>query len=80
MEERTRYFKQVETNQSYIRKCVDVMNNPPLSLKCSGRWLSPSPVNTSTWVALIVRVTRPEMFAALTDFLGRGAGIFDEQP
>ncbi|KAI8983351.1 histidine kinase [Trametes punicea] len=35
-EERTRYFKQVETNQSYIRK-----------------WLSPSPVNTSTWVALI---------------------------
>ncbi|KAI0761686.1 histidine kinase [Trametes elegans] len=35
-EERSRYFKQVETNQSYIRK-----------------WLSPSPVNTSTWVALI---------------------------
>ncbi|CDO70926.1 hypothetical protein BN946_scf184829.g34 [Trametes cinnabarina] len=35
-EERTRYFKQVEANQSYIRK-----------------WLSPSPVNTSTWVALI---------------------------
>ncbi|KAJ3003995.1 hypothetical protein NUW54_g5022 [Trametes sanguinea] len=35
-EERTRYFKQVEANQGYIRK-----------------WLSPSPVNTSTWVALI---------------------------
>ena len=35
-EERTRYIKQIETNQSYIRK-----------------WLSPSPVNTSTWVALI---------------------------
>lgn len=35
-EERARYFKQIETNQSYIRK-----------------WLSPSPVNTSTWVALI---------------------------
>ncbi|KAH9850662.1 histidine kinase [Lenzites betulinus] len=35
-EERSRFFKQVEANQSYIRK-----------------WLSPSPVNTSTWVALI---------------------------
>ncbi|KAI0757423.1 histidine kinase [Daedaleopsis nitida] len=35
-EERAKYFKQIETNQSYIRK-----------------WLSPSPVNTSTWVALI---------------------------
>ncbi|TBU58822.1 histidine kinase [Dichomitus squalens] len=35
-EERTRYIKQIETNQSYIRK-----------------WLSPSPVNTSTWVALV---------------------------
>ncbi|KAI1786301.1 histidine kinase [Ganoderma leucocontextum] len=35
-EERAHYFKQIETNQSYIRK-----------------WLSPSPVNTSTWVALI---------------------------
>ncbi|KAI0325627.1 histidine kinase [Cubamyces sp. BRFM 1775] len=35
-EDRARYFKQVELNQSYIRK-----------------WLSPSPVNTSTWVALI---------------------------
>ena len=35
-EERTRYIKQIETNQSYIRK-----------------WLSPGPVNTSTWVALI---------------------------
>ncbi|RDX43976.1 histidine kinase [Lentinus brumalis] len=35
-EDRAKYFKQIETNQSYIRK-----------------WLSPSPVNTSTWVALI---------------------------
>ena len=35
-EERARYFKQIDINQSYIRK-----------------WLSPSPVNTSTWVALI---------------------------
>ncbi|RPD81571.1 histidine kinase [Lentinus tigrinus ALCF2SS1-7] len=35
-EDRVKYFKQIETNQSYIRK-----------------WLSPSPVNTSTWVALI---------------------------
>lgn len=32
-----RYMKQIEVNQSYIRK-----------------WLSPSPVNNSTWVALVV--------------------------
>ncbi|KAH9927462.1 histidine kinase [Epithele typhae] len=36
VEERAHCFKQVEANQSYIRK-----------------WLSPSPVNTSAWVALI---------------------------
>ncbi|KAI0666240.1 histidine kinase [Trametes maxima] len=35
-EECSRFYKQIEANQSYIRK-----------------WLSPSPVNTSTWVALI---------------------------
>ncbi|OBZ79765.1 Peroxide stress-activated histidine kinase mak2 [Grifola frondosa] len=33
---RNRYLKQIEINQSYIRK-----------------WLSPSPINTSAWVALV---------------------------
>ncbi|KAH9921391.1 histidine kinase [Fomitopsis serialis] len=36
VETRSKYLKQIELNQSYIRK-----------------WLSPSPVNTSAWVALI---------------------------
>ncbi|EPS99596.1 hypothetical protein FOMPIDRAFT_1147208 [Fomitopsis schrenkii] len=35
-ETRSKYLKQIDLNQSYIRK-----------------WLSPSPVNTSAWVALI---------------------------
>ncbi|TFY70056.1 hypothetical protein EVJ58_g22 [Rhodofomes roseus] len=35
-ETRTKYLKQIELDQSYIRK-----------------WLSPSPVNTSAWIALI---------------------------
>ncbi|KAI0793300.1 histidine kinase [Abortiporus biennis] len=34
--DRNRYLRQIDTNQSYIRK-----------------WLSPSAVNTSTWVALV---------------------------
>jgi hypothetical protein len=52
--QRDRYLEQVALNQAYIRRyatpTVVSMPNTYRSL----RWLSASPVNTSTWVALVV--------------------------
>ena len=55
VETRSKYLKQIDLNQSYIRKFVnpDSMLVPLAHGVC--RWLSPSPVNTSAWIALIVR-------------------------
>lgn len=80
MEERTRYFKQVETNQSYIRKYVNAVVPKTTSLTCTTdgyhRVLSTRVHGSpSSYV-----VSRSQMFTVLTGFLGRGAGVFDEQP
>ena len=51
---REKYMDQVEKNAIYIKKYV-LLSNPKLKLKIPSRWLSPSPVNNSAWIALIVR-------------------------
>ena len=52
--QRDRYLEQVALNQAYVRQyaspTVVSMPNTYRSL----RWLPASPVNTSTWVALVV--------------------------
>ena len=48
---RNRYLRQIDTNQSYIRK-----------------WLSPSAVNNSTWVAIVVSATLQRFLVARLSF------------
>ena len=49
-----RYLEQVALNQAYIRRyATRTVGSIPNSYR-SLRWLSASPVNTSTWVALVV--------------------------
>lgn len=50
-----RYMDQVEKNTAYIKKYSLLFSSPGLRLTLPSRWLSPSPVNNSAWIALIVR-------------------------
>ncbi|KAG5220648.1 Ser-Thr histidine kinase [Salix suchowensis] len=52
-DDRATYFKQVELNQQYIRKFVISECIVTILTHQIHRWLSPSPVNTSTWVAIV---------------------------
>jgi hypothetical protein len=45
---------QVEKNTTYIKKYVLLLSGPDFKLTLPSRWLSPSPVNNSAWIALIV--------------------------
>jgi hypothetical protein len=49
---RRRYLEQVRLNQKYISRCRRSLLSLGRNLHLL-RWRSPSPVNTSTWVALV---------------------------
>lgn len=47
------YFAQINANQNYLRKYCKQLLSRRYYLS-NYRWLSPSPINASTWIALVV--------------------------